>query len=130
MRRFALILAFAFPLFAVSIVDHWFMAVETTKGMRALQTAVEAYNIDHKSYPKAATIDELQGLIEPIYIRTTPRVDAWGTPFDYTVSADGKSYTIASAGSDKVFDRGSWTGKALLTSSKDDQVYGAVDREW
>ncbi|HEV3484572.1 MAG TPA: hypothetical protein VG106_04130, partial [Vicinamibacterales bacterium] len=56
--------------------------------------------------------------------------DAWGTPFLYRVSADGKTYTIASAGSDKAFDESTWHA-GYSTSSKDDLVYRAnLEKEW
>ena len=113
------------------LVDQWWYAVHTIADARSLQTCIEAYYIDHRQFPPAASVDELRKLIEPIYIRTTPMKDAWGTPFLYRVSADGQSYALASAGSDRKFDDGTCTA-AYTTSSKDDLVYQPHDfvREW
>src|SRR5262245_23110438 len=94
---------------APRIVDQWYLAVHTIADARSLQTCVEAYYLDHRQFPPAATVDELRKLIEPVYIRTTPTKDAWGTPFLYRVSADGQSYVLASAGSDRKFDESTWT---------------------
>ena len=87
-----------------------------------LQTAVEAYAIDKRHYPVAQSITELKSLVQPTYIVTTPLTDNWDTGFRYVLSADGKSYQIVSAGSDKVFDDSSWESPGLLESSKEDAV--------
>ena len=121
------------PVVERKIVDQWWLAVNTMADARSLMTAAEAYAIDNNRYPAANSVEELQKLIEPMYIRTTPLKDKWGTPFIYRVSADGKSYTVASAGSDRTFDESAWPAKtAYSTTSKDDVVYkdGEVVREW
>jgi hypothetical protein len=48
----------------------------------------------------AKNIDEVAALLSPKYMYTVPRQDAWGRSFRYEVSADGKHYTIVSAGID------------------------------
>jgi Type II secretion system (T2SS), protein G len=115
------------------LVDQWWLAVNTMADARSLMTAVEAYAIDNNRYPAAASVEELRKFIEPMYIKTAPMNDKWGTPFLYRVSADGKSYTVASAGSDRTFDESAWPEKATYsTTSREDLVYqhGEVAREW
>src|SRR5215212_11726759 len=84
-----------------TVVDQWYLALHSLADAKSIRTTVEAYAVDHHRYPPAATIEELRPLVEPVYIRTMPMKDAWGTPFIYRVSQDGQSYTIASAGSDR-----------------------------
>jgi type II secretory pathway pseudopilin PulG len=100
--------------------------------MRSVQTAIEAYAIDHGRYPAAHSMAEMKDLVQPTYIKTTPLADAWGTEFRYVPTPDGKSYQLVSAGSDKTFDESSWTTPGLLETSKEDAVVssGAVEREW
>jgi len=113
-----------------TVVDQWYLALHSLADAKSIRTTVEAYAVDHHRYPPAATIEELRPLVEPVYIRTMPMKDAWGTPFIYRVSQDGQSYTIASAGSDRKFDESTWK-PGYTMSSKDDLVYqGDDEREW
>jgi hypothetical protein len=117
------------------VVDHVFWCSPTLMDMRALQTTIEAYAVDHSTYPMAKSMAELRALVEPIYIAKTPMADAWGTEFRYAVSSDGKDYRLVSAGSDRVFDESTWDVPGFLDSSKDDTVLRSVDgpaskREW
>ena len=76
----------------------------TMADVRSLAMSVEAYATDKKVYPHAASMDELAPQISPEYIRTVPRVDAWGTPIRYAcVPDDCSGYVIRSAGKDKIF---------------------------
>jgi hypothetical protein len=137
MRKIAAVVVlffFALTLHAASkpeIVDHWWDAIDSLAGARSIQISVEAYRTDYGRYPAAANLTELKGLLSPIYIREFPEQDAWGTPFLYEVSPDGKFYTIASAGSDREFDRDSWK-EGYSVQSTDDLVYrdGGFIREW
>ena len=76
----------------------------------------------------------LRDLIQPTYIKATPMTEAWGTEFRYLASADGKSYRLVSAGSDKVFDEASWSIAGFLESSAEDAVVSSSsvgsEREW
>jgi hypothetical protein len=144
MRIKQLLLAFfvftvAFPLGAQEpctctrkVVDHKGMCMQTYMAMKAVQTAIEAYGSQHNVFPKASSLAELRPLIEPAYIARTPMTDAWGTEFKYVVAADGQSYKLISAGSDKTFAPESWGNPALLSSSTDDAVLSSDsrDREW
>jgi hypothetical protein len=116
------------------LVDHWAQCIETLEAMRAVQTAVEAYAVDHPAYPAAATMEELRALVQPTYIGATPMTDAWGTPLRYVVSADGKRYVLVSAGSDRRFDQATWATPVFLSESARDAVLTsegwASYREW
>jgi len=127
MKKLILILAMTSPL-----VDQWWMALHTHAALRSIRTAVEAYAVDHDRFPAAKDIDELKTIIAPTYIRIVPTVDDWGTPILYRAGADGKSYVIASAGSDKKFDESTWTTPGYFASSKEDMVLTEKEatREW
>ena len=104
----------------------------TMGDMRSIATASEAYAIDNDMYPEANDLDDLDGLLSPIYIRELPRADAWGRDYRYLVSDDLTSYRIVSAGPDGTF---SWDSDIRLddaqlgraaqpsTSFNDDLVY-------
>ncbi|HTR04134.1 MAG TPA: type II secretion system protein GspG [Thermoanaerobaculia bacterium] len=115
-------------------VDQLWKCVQTWEAMLALQTAIEAYGVDHPEYPKVTTIEEVRALVEPAYIARTPLVDAWGTPFRYVVSKDGQEFWIASAGSDRTFEEATWMTPAFLSSSARDAVRSSRGwksyREW
>jgi hypothetical protein len=104
----------------------------TMSDLRTLATAVEAYALDNKTYPAAATLDALIPMIEPIYVRKAPVVDAWGHPYVYVASADRKSYRLVSAGADGATDAKSWDAAGALKSFDEDAVVssGAFSRSW
>lgn len=72
--------------------------------LRTIATAVESRATDTNEYPNVS-FAELEPLLEPTYIRDVPRVDPWGTPYEYI--ADGNNYRIVSAGADRRFEPGS-----------------------
>lgn len=72
--------------------------------IRAMATASEAYATDANHYPDARSLDELEKIISPTYIRRLPRTDGWGTEVLYRVSPDLMHYRFVSAGSDRQFD--------------------------
>lgn len=55
----------------------------TLADLRAIATSVEGFAVDEGAYPDARTLDELEALVSPTYIRRLPRVDAWGWPLEY-----------------------------------------------
>jgi hypothetical protein len=116
------------------LVDHMWLCVGTWSDMLGLQTAIDAYGVDHPTYPQAKTMEELRDLIQPAYIAATPMADAWDTPYRYVVSADGARYWLVSAGSDKTFEERTWTTPAFLSDSARDSVRTgdgwATYREW
>ncbi len=77
----------------------------TLAEMRVLGTSVELYANENKTYPRAESMDELASQIVPKYIRTPPRVDAWGNELRYRCTDEQCSgYAISSAGADRVFE--------------------------
>ncbi len=73
----------------------------TMADMRAIGTAVEAYAVDNNRYPAGGSaLSAIAGVVEPRYIRTLPRLDAWQNNFDYVSgpAAAPQSYTIESYG--------------------------------
>ncbi len=73
--------------------------------MRAIGTAIEAYAVDHQSYPPGnSTVQEISQYLQPSYIKKTPTKDTWGNLFLYNSTEDGQSYTITSYGKDNKLD--------------------------
>lgn len=75
----------------------------TTMGsLRTVMTAVEAWAVDHGTYPEASSIDDLARIVEPTYVARLPRRDGWGWPLDYrsrsTAPAAGSIPTRTNAG--------------------------------
>ena len=114
------------------LVDQYWQATETIQCARSIVTALAAYHMDNGRYPAVADMAGVKAAVEPMYIRTTPVADGWGTEFLYRVSEDGDSFVLASAGSDRKFDESTWNTSAYSRSSKDDLVYTSDDvkREW
>ena len=114
------------------LADRSGMCMHTIADMRTVQIVLEAYKQDNGKYPKAATMEELRALTEPMYVRTLPLKDVWGTELKYVADENGKGYQLVSAGSDKTFAPETWSSAGLLQSSKDDTVLTADgnDREW
>jgi len=84
----------------------------TMADLRTVATATEAYATDANRYPDVKSYKELQPILSPTYIRKLPEQDAWGTPFSYIASADGRHYRFASAGADMRFD---WNAQQIET---------------
>jgi hypothetical protein len=79
----------------------------TTADMRALATAIEAYQTDQAdgTYPAAADMAGLKAQLKGIYMsQKFPEKDMWGHPYEYVVSPDRHHYRIVSAGADGVFE--------------------------
>ena len=64
--------------------------------MQAIATALAARMVDAGSFSTAADISGLAADLEPHYIRSLPRTDAWGNPFHYR--SDGSGFTLTSSG--------------------------------
>lgn len=95
----------------------------TMADMMTLATALEARATDTNNYPKSGSIDELAKLLEPAYVRQTPKKDGWSSEYRYIGSSDGLHYRIVSAGPDKAFDPASVAIGKLPASSTDDLIY-------
>ena len=129
MKRLAILMSLSF-LFAYQPSDaeraRW-----TMSDFRSIATAASAYKTDHNAYPVASSMEELQKLVQPTYIKSLPTHDAWGNAYRY--SSDGKTMTIVSAGADGKFDASTWTTPAKWMSSFDqDAVWtdGSFVRNW
>lgn len=70
----------------------------TMADMRSISVSIEAYWTDHEKYPAAKTVDDLAKDLSPDYIRTMPRIDAWGHAYVYRVN--GEHFTLTSWGKD------------------------------
>ncbi len=73
-------------------------AKRTAADIRSLATALEARATDENSYPSVKTLDEIEKLVSPTYIRTIPRRDGWDHEYVYIGSA--MHYRLISAGPD------------------------------
>jgi type II secretion system protein G len=101
----------------------------TMVDMRNLATAWEARNSESSRYNAAGqsngvegadqrvALDNLVTMLQPTYIRTLPRNDAWGTPYQtYTNQPFGSAtnrattYAIISGGKDTVIEADPTTG--------------------
>jgi hypothetical protein len=79
----------------------------TTADMRALATAVEAYQTDQddNTYPAATDLAGLKTALKDITMsQKFPEKDMWGHPYEYIVSPDRHHYRIVSAGADGIFE--------------------------
>lgn len=77
-------------------------ATKTMRSMRIIATTCETYAIDWGYYPTANSISELAELVAPTYVKVLPEADAWGNPFEVSVSKKG--YEIRSLGRDGLSD--------------------------
>ncbi len=75
----------------------------TMSDMRTIATAMGAYGTDNVFYPRGMTIfEQMRGYLSPVYIKTYPARDGWGTPYDFSSDADGSDYTLVSFGKDRI----------------------------
>lgn len=93
----------------------------TMSDMQSWRIVLEAYKQDHGTYPKAASLEELRPMVEPVYIRHAPMTDAWGHPYRYAPDAGGTPRLI-SAGADGKFDEASWATGGRMDSYDADAV--------
>jgi hypothetical protein len=100
----------------------------TLQDMRSWKIALEAYNIDHKSYPAARSLKEAAAAVEGKYISAVPMHDAWGNPYVYERTESG--YRIVSSGADGRFDRSGWTVAGQLESLEADAVITNDGKFW
>jgi general secretion pathway protein G len=88
----------------------------TMADMKALATAIEAYQVDDSEYPAAACPggsyttpgprldDSSFSNLEPTYIAQPPWRDGWGKAFRYSLRADLAAYNLRSMGRDGNLD--------------------------
>ena len=96
----ALIAAIAIPNL-INAIDRG-KQKRTMSDIRTAATAIEAYSVDHSSYPQY-TQGSLQATaaadLEPAHIKECPRLDGWYRPLHY-VSENASDYTLGSGGCD------------------------------
>jgi len=81
-------------------------AKQTMAEIRSIGTAIESYAVDNNVYPTTGglvVVEAIAADLEPIYIRTLPRMDGWNHP--YLFSGDTKHYVIVSPGADGVLEQ-------------------------
>ena len=97
----------------------------TMADIRTIGTAIEAYAVDHASYPSVAagTISTaLHKLIEPTYVKRAPRADGWNT--DMRAVSVLQGYSIGGPGRDKSFTNDDLSTSAGITTNMDcDIIY-------
>jgi len=90
----------------MSAVDEG-RAQRTLDDIEAIARACEGFSEDSATYPGPTegwvTVDTLSAYLEPVYIGTLPRHDAWQNPLLYW--SDGGSYRIISTGKDGRMER-------------------------
>ena len=75
----------------------------TMSDMRTISTALGAYGTDNVYYPRGQTdIAGMKGYLTPVYIKTYPNRDGWGTPYGFGSNSAGSDYTLVSYGKDRV----------------------------
>lgn len=85
----------------------------TMADMRALSTAIEAYQTDQsdETFPAASDLAGLKEQLKGITMsQKFPEKDMWGHPYEYVVSPDRHHYRIVSAGADGIFE---WDSRKL-----------------
>jgi general secretion pathway protein G len=74
----------------------------TMADMRTIATAMGAYGTDNVFYPRnISAITAMRGYLAPIYIKTYPGTDGWGTPYGFSSDIVGSNYTIVSYGKNR-----------------------------
>ena len=93
----------------------------TMSDIRNIANALEARHVSENTYAPAGaaavtitfpsdgalTWEFMQGMLAPTYLRDIPRVDAWGSDFEFRGTA--ASYHIRSAGKDGTFEGDTYT---------------------
>lgn len=81
----------------------------TMSDIRNIATAWESRNSEKGSYAPgftypttAVTFDDLDSALTPNYMKTVPKVDAWGRPYEFAF--EGRVYAIRSAGRDGIYE--------------------------
>ncbi|RLE26513.1 MAG: hypothetical protein DRJ61_18315 [Acidobacteria bacterium] len=74
----------------------------TMADMRTISTAMGAYGTDNVFYPvNVSTFSALRSYLSPVYIKTFPGSDGWGTPYYLISDTAGSEYTLISYGKDR-----------------------------
>lgn len=114
----AIVAALAIPvtgIVAAIFIPNFLTAMQKAKqkrtmaDIRSLATAIEAYATDYNTYPPyGASLDDVEALVSPTYIREVPKADGWSRPIRYhCLDAQGDQcleYAFQSAGKDGIFE--------------------------
>ena len=96
----------------------------TMADIRSIGTAVESYSIDNNFYPKSiSSAADLDGHLEPVYIKAMPERDGWGANFVVATASDGEDYTVGSGGKDKSTTLSACTGAPQCQNFDDDIIF-------
>lgn len=91
---------------------------ETLADMQSIAVACAGFSTDVRSYPGPTEgwvpVESVAAFLEPIYIASLPRTDAWDNPILYW--SNGASYRILSMGPDGQIDQ-DWSGVTEPTTS-------------
>jgi hypothetical protein len=94
-------------------------ARETLDDMRSIATACDGFSSDVATYPGPTQgwvpIASVAAFLEPMYIGSLPRVDAWDNPILYW--SNGTTYRLLSTGTDGQMDQ-DWSGLTEPTTSE------------
>lgn len=94
----------------------------TMADMRTISTATGAYMADANFYPRdVASHAQLETHLEPIYLKSVPRTDGWGTVYYAQSDVPGSHYTLISYAKNKVAD--SFGGYGNLTQEFNADLY-------
>ena len=81
----------------------------TMSDIRNIATAWESRNAEKGSYAPgftfptgAVTFSDLDQSLAPTYMKTVPKADGWGRPYEFAF--EGRVYAIRSAGRDGIFE--------------------------
>ena len=47
------------------LADHSYLCIQSLESLRAVQTAIDAYAVDHSTYPRVNTMEELRSMVQP-----------------------------------------------------------------
>jgi hypothetical protein len=83
---------------------------------------IERYALQHGRLPRASSPAELSQALLGTDSMTEILVDAWGTPLHIDSNPETNHYLIASAGSDRSFDRENWYVPAETSSASADII--------
>jgi len=93
----------------------------TMADMRTIATAVESYAVDNNFYPpNVSAAAQMQGFLEPTYLKRLPTTDGWSEGFTFNTDVNGQHYTLISYGRDHTEDGTYQGGK---TSEFDSDIY-------
>jgi tetratricopeptide (TPR) repeat protein len=96
-------------------------ALHDLRVVYALAADIEAYRAAHNRLPAAKDVPDLRRVVALSHPRFGTS-DEWGTPVYVESDPVRNTYTVAAAGSDKAFDRATWSTPAQTRNNADDIV--------